>query len=101
MEAHATVFIGAYMIIRGVSFFLGGYPNEAQTFAQLKEGNLKFSGYVYLYFLLFIVLNVAGTWVQHKTDPELLKKKLAAENKKEDTEAENFVRQKHQVDGHH
>jgi hypothetical protein len=39
MEAHATVFIGAYMIIRGLSFFLGGYPNEAQTFAQLKEGN--------------------------------------------------------------
>jgi uncharacterized membrane protein len=73
MEAHATVFIGAYMIIRGLSFFLGGYPNEAQTFAQLKEGNFKLSGYVYLYFLLFVALNVAGTWVQHKTDPELLK----------------------------
>jgi hypothetical protein len=65
MEAHATVFIGAYLIIRGLSFFLGGYPNEAQTFAQLKEGNFKLSGYVYLYFLLFILLNVAGTWVQH------------------------------------
>jgi hypothetical protein len=39
MEAHATAFIGAYLIIRGLSFFLGGYPNEAQTFAQLKEGN--------------------------------------------------------------
>ena len=40
MEAHATVFIGAYLIIRGLSFFLGGgFPNEAQTFAQLKEGS--------------------------------------------------------------
>lgn len=100
MEAHATVFIGAYLIIRGLSFFLGGYPNEAETFAQLKEGNLKFSAYVYLYFLLFIILNVAGTWVQHKTDPALLKKKLDEKNKQEDTEADNFVKQKQHVDGH-
>ena len=28
MQAHATVLIGAYMIIRGLSFFLGEYPNE-------------------------------------------------------------------------
>ena len=103
MEAHATVFIGAYLIIRGISFFLGGYPNEAQTFAQLKEGNFKLSGYVYLYFLLFILLNVAGTWVQHKTDPELLKKKLAAENKKHDNEAkdDNFVAAKNNPNLHH
>lgn len=102
MEAHATVFIGAYLIIRGLSFFLGGYPNEAQTFAQLKEGNFKLSGYVYLYFLLFIALNVAGTWVQHKTDPQLLKKKLDEENKKHDAEAgDNFLRQKQHVDSHH
>jgi hypothetical protein len=39
MEARATVFIGANLIIRGLSFFLGGFPNEVQTFAQLKEGN--------------------------------------------------------------
>ena len=98
MEAHATVFIGAYMIIRGLSFFLGGYPNEAQTFAQLKEGNFKLSGYVYLYFLLFIALNVAGTWVQHKTDSNLNK----GLNAQHDNEAkDDFLRQKDQVDGHH
>jgi len=98
MEAHATVFIGAYMIIRGLSFFLGGYPNEAQTFAQLKEGNFKLSGYVYLYFLLFIALNVAGTWVQHKTDSNLNKGlKEHPDNEAKD----DFLRQKDQVDGHH
>jgi hypothetical protein len=86
VEVYATALIGAYLIIRGLSFFLGGYPNEAETFTQLMEGNFKFSGYVYLYFLLFIALCVAGTWVQYKTDPEL-NKKLAAEEKKQDTEA--------------
>jgi hypothetical protein len=101
MKAHATVFIGAYLIIRGLSFFLGGFPNEAQTFNQVKEGNFKLSGYIYLYFLLFVALNVAGTWVQHKTDPEILMKDLAAEEKKHDSEADNFLRQKQHVDCHH
>jgi hypothetical protein len=35
VEAYLTALIGAYLIIRGLSFFLGGYPNEAETFAQL------------------------------------------------------------------
>ena len=35
VEVYATALIGAYLIIRGLSFFLGGYPNEAETFAQL------------------------------------------------------------------
>jgi hypothetical protein len=63
---YVTAFIGAYMIIRGLSFFLGGYPNEVQTFAQLNDGNFEISGYLYLYFLLFIALNVAGSRVQEK-----------------------------------
>jgi hypothetical protein len=32
MEAHATVLIGSYMIIRGPSYFLGKYAYEAQGF---------------------------------------------------------------------
>lgn len=35
VEAYLTALIGSYLIIRGISFFLGGYPNEAETFAQL------------------------------------------------------------------
>ena len=90
VEVYATALIGAYLIIRGLSFFLGGYPNEAETFAQLQEGNFKFSGYVYLYFVLFIALIVAGIYVQFKIDPKLngTAKKLADEEKKrQDNEA--------------
>ena len=31
----ALIVIGAYMIIRGLSIFFGGFPDEVQTFSQL------------------------------------------------------------------
>ena len=43
MEAHVTHFIGAYMIIRGLSIFFGGYPNENKIFNELSEGKFKLS----------------------------------------------------------
>ena len=71
MEAHTTVFIGAYLIIRGLSFFIGGYPNEVKIFTELSEGKFRLSVSFMLYVVLFFLLNVAGTYVQHKTDPGL------------------------------
>jgi hypothetical protein len=38
-EALAFISIGAYLIIRGLSFFLGGYPNEFEVLFQLSDGN--------------------------------------------------------------
>lgn len=35
IEVHVTHVVGSYLIIRGLAFFLGGYPNEAETFFQL------------------------------------------------------------------
>ena len=82
MEAHATVFIGSYMTIRGLSFYLGGYPNEAETFAKLREGNFEVSSWVYIYMLLFLGLNVVGTYVQYTINANL-NKKLAEVEKNE------------------
>jgi hypothetical protein len=31
-ETRATVLIGAYLVVRGLSLFIGEYPNEAQNF---------------------------------------------------------------------
>jgi hypothetical protein len=39
LEALAFISIGAYLIIRGLSFFLGGYPNEVEVLFQLSDGN--------------------------------------------------------------
>jgi hypothetical protein len=72
MEAHITHFIGAYLIVRGLSFIFGGYPNEAKIFDDLSEGRFRLSGSFLVYLLLFLLLNIAGSIVQHKYDPELL-----------------------------
>jgi hypothetical protein len=66
MELHVTVFIGAYLIIRGIAFFAGGYPDEAQTFYQLQKGNFDLPFSFYLYVAGFIVLNILGTIFQHR-----------------------------------
>lgn len=78
MELHATVFIGAYLIIRGLSNFLGGFPEEAQLFSMLSNGTFTFGLAFYGYIALFIALNVAGTWFQHymEFDKSMPSKKL-------------------------
>lgn len=65
VELHATVFIGAYLIIRGISNFLGGFPEEEQLFFMLRNGNFSLGLAFYGYLVVFIVLNVAGTWFQY------------------------------------
>ena len=68
LEPLASITIGAYMIIRGVSFFLGGFPNETEILTQFSDGKLQISGWIYLYFLLFIFLIYAGCFVQDDND---------------------------------
>jgi hypothetical protein len=55
------------MIIRGLSFFFGGFPNEAENLTTIDNDNLQISGYIYLYFLLFIVLIYASIGVQSES----------------------------------
>jgi hypothetical protein len=38
-EYLASVSIGAYMLIRGLSFIFGGFPSEAEIFTQLSDDN--------------------------------------------------------------
>jgi hypothetical protein len=63
-EPLASILIGAYMIIRGLSFFFGGFPNEAKTLTNLSNDNLLISGSIYLYFFGFLALVYAGYFVQ-------------------------------------
>ena len=69
-EAHATVLIGAYMIIRGLSLIMGEYPNEAQTFDKMNETNLVAFSSVYIYMLLFLALIFAGKYLQSKINDD-------------------------------
>ena len=82
-EVHVTHVVGSYLIIRGIAFFAGGYPDEAQTFFQLRKGNFDLPFSFYGYLVLFIALNIAGGWFQHYKGyhletPSKLKKGLPA-----------------------
>ena len=68
LESLASITIGSNMFIRGLSFLLGGFPNETEILTQFSDGNLQISGWIYLYFLLFIVLIFAGCIVQDNND---------------------------------
>lgn len=71
MQAHTTVLIGTYMIIRGLSFFLGEYPNETQIFSKINESKIEAFSSVYIYILLFLALYAIGTIVQNKINKNL------------------------------
>ena len=66
MEVHATVLIGTFMIINGLSFFLGQYPNEAKIFGKNNYSNLEEISSVYIYILLFLVLYFIGIFIVQK-----------------------------------
>lgn len=62
-----TSFIGAFMIMRGLSFYLGGYPNEFELYNEIQVGdydNVPASFYVYA--LGIFILFVLGIVLQHK-----------------------------------
>lgn len=50
--------VGSYILIRGVSFYFGGYPNEFEVAEELKTGALDKipnSFYVYVGFMLLFL----------------------------------------------
>lgn len=62
-----TAFIGSYSFTRGVSFFLGNFPNEVEFFKNLVAGNVQNTTWeVYLYFAMFIILFILGVVYQRK-----------------------------------
>lgn len=96
MEVHISHFIGSYLTIRGIAFFAKGYPNEAETFYKLKKGDFDLPASFYLYLALFLALNAAGWYVQHKLEfdketPSGLKKNLDAANEGDYTKPKNLV----------
>ena len=62
-----TSFIGSFLIVRGVSFYLGGYPNEFELFNEIQVGDIDNVPWTaYLYVAAMVVLSVLGILFQHK-----------------------------------
>lgn len=67
----STAFVGAYMAIRGVSIFLGHFPNEMTLIEQIKEGILpKTEWQVWVYLIFIVILFVGGSYLQWRCRPE-------------------------------
>lgn len=64
-----TAFAGAYMLIRGISFYAGGFPNEFTLADQLKAGDTSaMTNWFYLYMVCILIVAVVCSIVQYKTN---------------------------------
>jgi len=76
----ATAFSGSYMFVRGLSLWIGGFPNEFTLAEALKTGALSsISGWFYLYLAFIILFTILCMVVQCKQ----LKKDKAHQEAKE------------------
>ena len=57
-----TTFIGSYAFIRGVSLFLGGFPNEIKMFS----GEEQITTYFYIYATVFVGIFIGGVLYQRR-----------------------------------
>lgn len=67
----ATALIGAYLIIRGISMYAGGFPNENALHSELKSGAITWETFpktFYAYFAGIIVLAGISFMYQRKHD---------------------------------
>ena len=62
----ATAFLGSYFMVRGVSLYCGGYPNEFTLINMVQDGNGTLHWPFYLYMGFIAVLTVGGVIVQKK-----------------------------------
>jgi len=66
-----TSFIGAYGVIRGISFMAGHFPDERQIIDLMEAGEYTqvsalMTWQVYVYLISALILGVIGTIVQYK-----------------------------------
>lgn len=67
IKSFGTAFIGAYLLIRGVGTYAGGYPSESEIAKQAESGEVeKYNPMVWGYFAGFIFFAVLGSFVQLK-----------------------------------
>ena len=65
--------MGAYAIIRGISLYAGGFPNESELHQQIESGAIDWSTFnkaFYGYLAGIVVLTVLSFYfqVKHRTD---------------------------------
>ena len=61
MQIQTTSFLGAWMLVRGISLLVGGYPNEMQVIQWMNEGYVvSTSNYFFVYFIAIALVFLIG-----------------------------------------
>jgi len=55
-----TSLIGAYLTVRGVSMFFGGFPNEVSLYQEISNGTASFSYWFLGYLSAIMILTIVG-----------------------------------------
>lgn len=69
-----TGFVGAYSLVRGVSLYVGGFPNENQLHEEIASGAVTWSSFdktFYIYLGSIVAGTIAGVWFQFRQDKSL------------------------------
>lgn len=53
-----TAFVGSYFFVRGVSIFVGGFPNEFLVYEEIKSNEFEFTMHIYAY-----IGGILGGWI--------------------------------------
>jgi Ca2+/H+ antiporter len=77
----STSLIGAFFLVRGFAFFIGGYTDEITLYTQIKAGTAPYSTTFLAYLAVILILFGLGVTYQTKHDDE---PKVVEEDKKED-----------------
>lgn len=68
----SSSFLGAYLIIRSLSLYIGYYPNELSLNYEIKYKELEDVGWeFYIYFLFLIILAIFGAIIQFRNKKKI------------------------------
>jgi hypothetical protein len=93
----STAAVGAYAMIRGISIWAGGFPDERQVYELGQKGEWDqmhelLSPAIWGYLAGFVVLSIAGMFIQFKFFYDGKKKKKGEKDEKEKDEDEKTLK---------
>ena len=61
----STSLVGAYMVVRPISWIFGGFPNEFTLYLMIENGQLKTLPWTFFLYLVFIIaIAILGAFYQ-------------------------------------
>ena len=90
MVVLATSLVGSYALVRGISIYGGGYPDETYVMLLINKGEYSqfgrvFGPKIYLYIGGIFLSTLIGFWIQSYMVPAAPEEKKAEEKKAEET----------------